>query len=437
MISPDLRPDLQLLQLPDGSHELHVIVKLPAKTEISNARSFEKQAQQAVAAIGSAMMEYGLSAFDAAGEPLRVGTAWFHSKGLHTETYQSSFGPITLPRHLYQGPEGGESYVPLEDRARIIGLSTPLFASSIAAKYAESNGRAVQQDLEEHHARKVSLSLIQRLSAEVARIALTKEEYWPYTPTSDPARVSHIALGIDGTCSHLCDVGWKQVMVGTLTLYDAEGQELEILYFANAPEDGKKEFFTRLEREVQTLRRCYPEALWVGISDGAKDLRPELEKYCSQLILDFYHATEYVAAAAPAMFATSRGEQARRTWLTGALHRLKHEEGAAQTLLDEMSERLQAARRLGEADRNALQKAVGYFENNVDRMDYAAAQREHLPIGSGITEAACKTIVKARICGGGMRWHGQSMQEVLCLRALRRSSNRWAQFWSQIDRVGY
>jgi hypothetical protein len=430
-------PELRLVQLSDGTHELHAVIKLPAKTEISNVRTFEKQAQQAVAVIGTGIMEYALSALDTDGEPVRMGPTWWHSKGVHPETYQCTFGPVTVPRHLYANPAGGECFVPLEHRARIMGLSTPLFASSIAAKYCESNGRSVQKDLEEHHARKVSLGFIQSLAAQVAGIALAKEPYWPYAPKTQATLVSHIGLGIDGTCSQLCEEGWKQVMVGTLTLYDAAGEELEILYWANAPEDGKKEFYTRLEREVQTLRTAYPGALWVGISDGAKDLRAELEKYCDQLILDFYHATEYVAAAAPAMVPASRGEQARRTWLSESLHRLKHEDEAAQRLLDEMSKRLAGARSLSEADRGALQKAVGYFANNVDRMDYAAAQREHLPIGSGITEAACKTIVKARLCGGGMRWHAKSMQQVLCLRALHRSSNRWGQFWAQIDRVGY
>jgi hypothetical protein len=56
---------------------------------------------------------------------------------------------------------------------------------------------------------------------------------------------------------------------------------------------------------------------------------------------------------------------------------------------------------------------AGYLANNFDRMDYAAAVREKLPIDSGITEAACKTVVKARLCGGGMRWRLGSMQQVL------------------------
>ena len=425
-----------MVTLPDGCAELHVVVKLPAKHAISAIRTFEQQAQAALASIGCSMIEYALSAFDSDGEALRVGNTWMHSKGVFTETYQCVFGPVTLARHLYQGPDGGASYVPLEDRARIIGLSTPLFASAVASKYAQANGRWVQQDLERHQARKVSLNFIQQLAAEVGKIALAKEAYWSYVPSADPTTVATIGLGMDGTCAHLCEDGWKQVMVGTLTLYDEAGERLETIAVANSPEDGKKEFFKRMGREIVSLRRAFPEALWVGISDGAKDLRPELERHCQQLILDFYHASEYVADVVTAMVPRA-GAEVRKQWLSTALHGLKHEDGAAQALLEKMKDRLGSARKLSESERESLTKAVSYFENNVDRMDYAAALQEHLPIGSGVTEAACKTLVKARICGGGMQWHRQSMQEVLCLRALDSSSNRWEQFWAHIDRVGY
>ena len=180
------------------------------------------------------------------------------------------------------------------------------------------------------------------------------------------------------------------------------------------------------------------------MSDGARDLRPELAKHCGQLILDYYHAAEYLAGAAPAMTATMTAATRRQEkdltpekWLPAALHQLKHEDGAAEKLLGEMRRQLEAGPVLTSQEHAALTKAAGYFENNLDRMDYAAALRENLPIGSGITEAACKTIVKARLCGGGMRWHLHSMQQVLCLRALRRSSNRWAQFWQRLQRQGF
>jgi hypothetical protein len=136
-----------------------------------------------------------------------------------------------VARNLYTNPTGGESFVPLEYRAHIIGLSTPLFASSITAKYSESNGRTLQKDLEEHHAHKVSLGLIQSIAAQFAGIAFAKEPFWPYTPKTEAALVSHIGLCTDGTCSQLCDEGWKQVMVSTLTLYDLHGEELEIPLF--------------------------------------------------------------------------------------------------------------------------------------------------------------------------------------------------------------
>ena len=92
--------------------------------------------------------------------------------------------------------------------------------------------------------------------------------------------------------------------------------------------------------------------------------------------------------------------------------------------------------RLTKLERATIERAVGYMEANEDRMDYPAALAAGYMIGSGVTEAACKIVVKARLCGSGMRWHENSMQQILCLRALRRSSNRWDQFWQKLDHHG-
>ncbi|RYD27961.1 MAG: ISKra4 family transposase [Verrucomicrobiaceae bacterium] len=427
------------MTLPDGSVEMHFIVKVPPIRSISSARTYEKDAQAAAAQVGLALMEYGLAAFDTGGEPMELCGAVFSSKGRQPETYQTSFGPVTLSRHVYQSSKGGKTFAPFEERARIIGLSTPLFAASVAAKYSENGGRAVQRDLAEHHARPVSLDFIQKLAGEVASVALGKEPYWRYEPVTPPAQVPVIALGYDGTCAQTCEEGWKQVMVGTVTLYDGGGKPLETLHIANAPEDGKATFLSRMDREVAALKIRYPDALWVGVSDGATDLRAELGRHCAQLILDFWHAVGYIASAGPAMTAGTgaHGGLTASQWTDQALHRLKSEDGGAAKLLAEMERQLDNGPVLTSAERTDLSRAAGYIGNNLDRMDYAAAVREKLPIGSGITEAACKTIVKARLCGGGMRWHLHTMQQVLCLRALRRSSNRWDQFWERLDRQGY
>jgi hypothetical protein len=70
-------------------------------------------------------------------------------------------------------------------------------------------------------------------------------------------------------------------------------------------------------------------------------------------------------------------------------------------------------------------------------MKYAKSQQENLPIGSGVTEAACKTLVKQRLCNSGMRWKEEGAQKVLALRTLAHTDCRWEQFWKKIDRYGF
>ena len=70
-------------------------------------------------------------------------------------------------------------------------------------------------------------------------------------------------------------------------------------------------------------------------------------------------------------------------------------------------------------------------------MRYANNQKDNLPIGSGVTESACKTLVKQRLCNSGMRWKEAGAQAVLSLRALTHTDTRWDQFWDKLDRYGY
>jgi hypothetical protein len=77
-----------------------------------------------------------------------------------------------------------------------------------------------------------------------------------------------------------------------------------------------------------------------------------------------------------------------------------------------------------------------YFRNHIHMMDYATHLIQKLPIGSGVTEAACKTLVKQRLCGSGMRWKNTGAKVVLSLRALVQSKGRWQQFWERIDQFG-
>ena len=93
--------------------------------------------------------------------------------------------------------------------------------------------------------------------------------------------------------------------------------------------------------------------------------------------------------------------------------------------------------RLSEEKRDKIQSAVTYFKNNFHRMNYAENMEKNIPIGSGVTEAACRVIVKQRLCCSGMKWKEGGALVVLTLRCLNYSDGRWEQFWNKIDQYGF
>ena len=221
-------------------------------------------------------------------------------------------------------------------------------------------------------------------------------------------------------------------MVGTITLCDGSGERLETICLAQAPDLAKSEFLSKLDKEWQRLCQSYPHARRAGLSDGARDYEPWLRARTQWQILDFYHASGYLAGVAPGV---RRKQTERKAWLEEACHALKHESGAAGRLAGELAAQVQAGSRTRGAAA-ALASANGYFAGNIERMNYAFFQAMALPIGSGVTEAACKTLVKQRLCGSGMKWTRSGAQTVLTLRALLLSTSRWASLWRHLDQHG-
>ena len=115
---------------------------------------------------------------------------------------------------------------------------------------------------------------------------------------------------------------------------------------------------------------------------------------------------------------------------------LKHRKNSAQIILDEL--KAVTSSKLPEAIKKDLEATITYFSNNIEknRMNYACHADEKLPIGSGVTEAACRTLVKQRFCGSGMRWKTKGAKVVLSLRALVQTTDRWQQFWDRIIQFG-
>jgi hypothetical protein len=393
----------------------------------------EEAIQQALNQAGMLATAEALRQFDTDGSPLLIGSTRWTSKGQEPKAYQTPYGEVRIARHVYQTGEGGVTYCPLEREARIILTSTPRFAKQISHKYGEGPAARVVKDLAHNHGRPVALAFVQDTAAAVAAVVQAKEEQWHYATPQLPEPVHSIGVGLDGTCMLVVDDGYRQAMVGSISLYDQEGERRHTIYVAATPQYGKETFYQRLAREIEHVRRLYPEAPLSGVADGSEDNWTFLRQYTQDECIDFYHAAAYLGGVAKAVH--PRDLKAREKWLDESCHKLKHEKGYATVLLEQMQGLARAG--LSETVQEELGKAQTYFANHHQQMRYAERLAAKLPIGSGVTEAACKTIVKMRMCRGGAKWKEEGARAVLSLRTLIYTEGRWEQFWAKVDRYGF
>lgn len=395
----------------------------------------EERIQGVVNAVGSESTAAALAKFDSDGSPVMTGDIKWTVRCRSPKTYQTPYGAVEVERYVYQNSRGGKTLVPLESSARIIGSSTPRFAKQVTHKYARMNAGEVCTDLSDNHGRKISRNVLQRLTEMVGGIAQLKEESWHYQTPVPEKPVKTVLCSLDGAYLLTVNDGWREAMAGTLSLYDAKGERQHTTYFGAAPEYGKAAFFKHYQQELAHIRSLYPEADYVGTADGSSTNWTFLCQHTDRQILDYYHVTEYLARAAYAAYPQKTGKPKREQWLTDRCHELKHTPGAAHQILEELKG-FSRKRSLSRTVREDLDASITYFENQSDRMDYAAHTRENLPIGSGVTEAACKTLIKQRFCCSGMRWKENGMKAVMSLRALVLTKGRWQQFWDKINQYG-
>jgi hypothetical protein len=171
---------------------------------------------------------------------------------------------------VYQSPQGGPTYCPLDRDARIVVSSTPRFAKVLSHKYAEFSSPRARVDLKENHGRSVSRCLIQDVADAVAAAVLAKDEDWGYTLPKFEAPPGTVAVSLDGTCLLMGEDGWRETMVGTLSFYDKAGERQHTIYLAATPEYGKSKFLSHLETEIGRAKGKCPDAHYVGVADGAK-----------------------------------------------------------------------------------------------------------------------------------------------------------------------
>ena len=385
--------------------------------------------------MGSLATAEVLQKFDTDGSPIKLGEVKMTVRDKTNKTYQTPYGGVLIQRNVYQSSKGGKIYCPLENNAQIIRGATPKFAQQISHKYVNMNAPAVCRDLNENHHRKIAHSYLQDVSDWVGSIAQAKEEVWDYATPKLNKAISTVVVSLDGAFILMREEGYREAMVGNISLYDVTGKRQHTIYLGEAPEYGKGTFLHRLEKEIGTIKKQYPDVLYLGIADGAKNNWTFLEKHTSRQLLDYFHVTEYLATVSYAAYPGKTDKPKREIWLNERCTQLKHDSEAVEKLIDEMH-RLTRKTSLTKSIKEDLDAALTYFVNHRHMMDYATQIKKQLPIGSGVTEAACKTLVKQRLCGSGMRWKNKGAKVILSLRALVQSKGRWQQFWGNIEQYG-
>jgi len=87
------------------------------------------------------------------------------------------------------------------------------------------------------------------------------------------------------------------------------------------------------------------------------------------------------------------------------------------------------------AKRAEFQKAYRYLRDRMRYLRYAEYRRLGVPLGSGVTEAGCKTVYTQRLKLSGMRWQKEGAQTILNLRVLR-LSGVWDRAYARVLEAG-
>ena len=137
--------------------------------------------------------------------------------------------------------------------------------------------------------------------------------------------------------------------------------------------------------------------------------------------MDIYHALEHLEPLIETLLGKSderRIKRWRHRW--GSLLRA---EGPQRIIKHARKQAVKLGR-----DSEALERVLGYFVRNQERMQYGQFRARGYFIGSGVVEAGCRSIIGARCKQSGMFWSQQGAAHILALRCIHASA-RLESFW--------
>jgi hypothetical protein len=215
------------------------------------------------------------------------------------------------------------------------------------------------------------------------------------------------------------DNAYKEFKVGYL--YD-ETKERRLVGVTAGNHEAAGRMLHRMNAQVKFLQADER----VALVDGAPWIRNQIEFHglTEDIGLDFYHLQDYAQKTRRVVFGEESDEG--RQWLGALMHTFKHEGyDAAWDQLAAWVKPLRGRKRV------AARRLLQYVAEREAMIRYPEFRRQHWQIGSGPTEAECKTTTQ-RVKGRGRRWDSSHAEAMMALASLH-DSGLWNKHWATLD----
>lgn len=161
----------------------------------------------------------------------------------------------------------------------------------------------------------------------------------------------------------------------------------------------------------------------LSLTDGAKWIFKQVVLWLlclDAVLLDFYHLAQHVHEAARRCLGEN---EAARAWATDRLREIKTlGPGPVLKAIETLANKVRSP-----AKQKSLRGLTNYIRKRREMLDYPGAVAKGWDIGSGPTEATCKTLT-LRLKRPGMKWdrdHAAGMMNLLAMR----ESGQWQTYW--------
>jgi hypothetical protein len=387
---------------------------------------------------------------DSHGEHVEVDGTIYKRHEPGTVRYYTLCGSLEIERCTYRevGLANGPTIVPMELEAGLVERATPALAYRIALGYSKDHMRSCHEDMKADHRCPPSRSTLERIAKTIgtqAKQSMRQIEARVRSAEAVPEGAVAISLGLDRTTVPMeedlppgkpahrkkprrepyqrrepqpVEVNYRMAYVGTVAFHDCCGEELATRCYAAGADEGPADIVRRMMADLRHAVRQVPRLAVGIIQDGAPELwnllvpavesEPLVSKHYEAI--DRYHVTERLADV---LRLVEPDLDTRKAQLTGWNESLNSSQNAIYRIRDTVRGHHAAALDMVNQElAEAIEPHLTYLENNASRMRYVHLIERGLPVGSGVTEGACKSTIKMRTNGCGQRWRPRPLIEI-------------------------